>query len=132
MVIPSDQSYLPKVEKFVMSVCKRAMCTRDQTDNIAIAVTELVNNSIIHGNKFSPNKTVTIEAVLYEDRLTLSVTDQGKGFDPRKLANPTDPENLWKQGGRGIFLVKNLIDEVEIYPTVAGTTVKLTEYFSQS
>ncbi len=132
LVIPSDQSYLPKVEKFVMRFCKKANLSEDQSDNMAIAITELVNNGIIHANKFSPGKKVTIKVVYYADRVTVSVIDQGSGFDPAEIGNPTDPANLWRQNGRGIFLVKNLIDEVEINPTAEGTTVVLTEYIPKN
>ncbi|MCB0294946.1 MAG: ATP-binding protein, partial [Calditrichaeota bacterium] len=75
-----------------------------------------------------PNKNVTIRVRYEEDRVIVSVIDQGPGFDPKGVANPTAPQNLWKQNGRGIFLVKNLIDEVEIIPTGEGTEVVLTEY----
>lgn len=132
LVIPSDQSYLPKVEKFVVRFCKKANLSEDQSDNMAIAITELVNNGIIHANKFSPDKKVTIKVAYYPDRIAVSVIDQGSGFDPAEISNPTDPANLWRQNGRGIFLVKNLIDEVEINPTAEGTTVVLTEYIPKN
>ncbi len=132
LVIPSDQSYLPKVEKFVMRFCKKANLNDDQSDNMAIAITELVNNGIIHANKFSPEKKVTIQVVYYSNRINVAVIDQGSGFDPAAISNPTDPANLWRQNGRGIFLVKNLIDEVEIKPSPEGTTVVLTEYISKN
>ena len=128
LVIPSDFNYLPMVEKFVSDLCKKARLSEDQSDNMAIAITELVNNGIIHANKHDPNKNVTIRVRYEEDRVIVSVIDQGPGFDPKGVANPTAPQNLWKQNGRGIFLVKNLIDEVEIIPTGEGTEVVLTEY----
>ncbi len=132
LVIPSDQRHLPDVEKFVKKVSKKAGLSGDQSDNLAIAVTELVNNGIIHANKFSPEKVVTLEVLFLDNCIKFSVIDQGSGFDPEAIENPIDPENLWKLGGRGIFLVKNLIDEVEIHPTANGTTVILTEYIDQN
>lgn len=128
LVIPSDFNYLPRVEKFVSDLCKKARLSEDQSDNMAIAITELVNNGIIHANKHDPNKNVTIRVRYEADRVIVSVIDQGPGFNPKDVANPTAPQNLWKQNGRGIFLVKNLIDEVEIIPSAGGTEVVLTEY----
>ena len=128
LVIPSDQSHLPKVEIFVHKICKKAKLSNDQSDNLAIAITELVNNGIIHANQFAANKTVTVEAFYLEQCLKVYVIDQGGGFDPDAIDNPIDPENLWKLGGRGIFLVRNLIDQVEIRPSPTGTTVILTEF----
>ncbi|RMF60879.1 MAG: ATP-binding protein [Calditrichaeota bacterium] len=130
LVISSDFANLPKVAKFCNKISKKANLNEDKSDNLAIAVTELVNNAIIHGNKNDPQKKVTIIATFYADHLTVSVSDQGSGFDPESLKNPTDPENIWKQNGRGIFLVRNLIDKVDIHPTPEGTTVILTEYFN--
>lgn len=128
LVISSEFTNLPKVEKFCIMISKKAGLNEDQSDNIAIAVTELVNNAIIHGNRQDPHKKVTVQADYYSDHLTVSVSDQGEGFDPNTLSNPTDPQNLWKQNGRGIFLVYNLIDEVEILPSKKGTRVVLTQY----
>lgn len=131
IVISSDFSNLPRIEKFIIKLCKRAGLTGDQSDNMAIAVTELVNNAIIHGNKKDSKKKVTVRVYYFPDHVVVSVKDQGEGFDPANIANPTDPQNLWKQNGRGIFLVRNLIDEVEIVPSPGGTEVVLTEYLQQ-
>lgn len=132
LIIPSDFTYLSVVETFIVNLSKRAGLSEDQGDNMAIAITELVNNAIVHANKEDPDKTVTLKTHYYADKVVVSIADQGEGFDPDKIANPTDPQNLWKQSGRGVFLVRNLIDEVEIDPTSSGTTVTLTEYIHQS
>jgi serine/threonine-protein kinase RsbW len=126
LIIPSDQTYLPKVEKFLTSLSKRANLTEDQSDNLAIAVTELVNNGIIHANQFDTKKTVTITAKLSKKKLIVSVTDQGGGFEPLTLADPTTPQNISKFSGRGIYIVKELIKDVTFHPTPQGTTVTLT------
>lgn len=131
LVISSDFSNLPRVEKFIIELCKKAKLSSDQSDNMAIAVTELVNNAIIHGNKKDSQKKVIVSVQYFPDHVIVSVKDQGEGFDPAEVANPTDPQNLWKQNGRGIFLVRNLIDEVEIVPSVSGTEVILIEYLQQ-
>lgn len=132
LVISSEFANLPKVEEFTVAFCKKAHLAEDQCDNMAIAITELVNNAIIHANKHDPEKFVTIRVRYEPDCVIVSVIDEGGGFDPDLVANPTDPQNLWKQNGRGIFLVRNLIDEVEINSSPKGTEVVLTEYHQGS
>ncbi|HQU71034.1 MAG: ATP-binding protein [Calditrichaeota bacterium] len=132
LIIPSDFKYLSVVEAFIVNLCKRAGLGEDQSDNMAIAITELVNNAIVHANKQDPHKLVTLGAYYHDNRVVVKIRDQGQGFDPNKIANPTDPQNLWKQSGRGVFLVRNLIDEVEIESSDQGTLVTLTEYISQN
>lgn len=132
LVIESDFSRLPDVEKFISDLCLAGGLDEDQSDNMAIALTELVNNAILHGNKQDPTKNVTLTVKYYDDRVLVSIKDEGEGFDPQQVANPTDPSNLWKQNGRGIFLVRNLIDEVEIRSSKKGTEFLLTEYIAKS
>jgi serine/threonine-protein kinase RsbW len=72
-----------------------------------------VNNAIIHGNKADSKKNVSLELVMNDDVLSFTVTDEGSGFDFENLIDPTAPENLEKIGGRGIFLMNHLCDEVK-------------------
>lgn len=132
LVISSDFANLPKVEQFTVALCKRAKLNDDQSDNMAIAITELVNNAIIHANKQNPEKNVTIRVRYKENCVVVSIIDEGPGFNPQQVANPTDPQNLWKQNGRGLFLVRNLIDEVEINPSPEGTEIILKEYIEKN
>ena len=127
LIINSDFAQLSEVEQFITDLCHAAGFGDDQSDNMAIALTELVNNAIIHGNKQDPRKKVTIKVRYFKDYITVSIRDEGEGFDPQEVANPTDPNNLWKQSGRGIFLVRNLIDKVEIKSSKKGTEFLLTE-----
>lgn len=130
LVILSSQSQLPKVEKLLNRITKRAHLNEEKTDNVAIVLTELVNNAIIHGNKNQPEKKVTVKVVYYTDRVEISVKDEGIGFDPVRLRDPRDPENIWRENGRGIFLVKNLTDKVEFFPTSSGMEIKIIEFYS--
>lgn len=130
LVISSSQDQLPKVEKLLDRLSKYFHLNEEKAENIAIVLTELVNNAIIHGNKNNPDKKVTIKARCYPDRVEISVKDQGTGFDQSKLRDPRDPENIWRENGRGIFLVKNLIDKVEFHPTTTGMEIIIKEYYS--
>jgi serine/threonine-protein kinase RsbW len=104
---------LKEVEKLVDQVCTDYKVNEDFYGNILIAVTEAVNNAIIHGNKQNPEKTFSVVFNPGENQLVFSVSDQGEGFDFNNLPDPTDPENLEKPNGRGVFLMKNLADKIE-------------------
>lgn len=110
-------------EKLVDDVCKKFSVDEDYYGNILIAVTEAVNNAINHGNKQNPDKKVHLDFIERGDRLSFSVQDEGEGFDHEALPDPTDPENLEKISGRGVFLMKHLADEVEFSEN--GTKVEM-------
>jgi serine/threonine-protein kinase RsbW len=130
LVISSDQNELTKVEKLSNRISKKVSLSEGKSDNLAIVLTELTNNAILHGNKNQPQKKVIIEVSYFDTYVKISVKDQGNGFDPTGLKDPRDPENIWKEGGRGIFLVKNLVDEVEFHPTKEGMKIVIIEYFN--
>ena len=94
-------------------VCDVFNVNEDNYGNILIAVTEAVNNAIYHGNQGNPKKRIKIGFESGEKNIKFSVTDEGKGFDYANLPDPTDPLNLDKPHGRGVFLMKNLADKVE-------------------
>ena len=129
LVISSDQNELVKVENLSNRISKKVSLSEGKSDNLAIVLTELVNNAILHGNKNQPQKKVTISVSYFDSYVKVSVKDQGNGFDPSGLKDPRDPENIWKDSGRGIFLVKKLVDSVEFYPTEEGMEIVIIEYF---
>ena len=110
-------------EKLVDDVCKKYSVDEDYYGNILIAVTEAVNNAINHGNRQNPDKKVHLDFTDRGDRLSFCVKDEGEGFDHDALPDPTDPENLEKISGRGVFLMKHLADEVEFSEN--GTKVEM-------
>ena len=110
LVIPSDLSHVSIVESLIDKVCAELNIHEDLYGNVLIAVTEAVNNAIIHGNAFNPEKSVVIEVVQDEESFTFKVIDEGVGFDYMNLPDPTAPENIEKENGRGIFLIQNLSD----------------------
>lgn len=126
--IPSLPENIRIVESFIDNVKDKFQIDDDIYGNIMIAVTESVNNAILHGNKADKSKNVTLAAVCEENILKFIVEDEGPGFDMSNLPDPTAPENLDKLGGRGIFLMKNLSDEVNF--SNEGRTVELCFYFS--
>lgn len=100
------------IESFIDNAKERFRLEDDIYGNIMIAVTEAVNNAIKHGNGSDKSKNVALSLTLEENQITFTVSDEGKGFDYHNLPDPTAPENLEKPGGRGIFLMKHLCDEV--------------------
>ncbi len=101
------------VERLVEDVCEVFSVNEDSYGNILIAVTEAVNNAIYHGNEGNPEKHIKIGFESGEKNIKFSVSDEGKGFDYESLPDPTDPINIDKPQGRGVFLMKHLADKVE-------------------
>src|SRR5215831_6204029 len=95
---------------------------------IAMAVREAAVNAVLHGNAYDPGKKVKMDFVRTQDALVITIRDQGKGLDLSKIPDPLAPENLLKTSGRGIFLIRSFMDEVEIHPSQAGTEIKLIKH----
>jgi serine/threonine-protein kinase RsbW len=93
--------------------------------NMMIAITEAVNNAIVHGNKLDKEKCVDFAVEVCDRTLWVVVNDCGRGFDHENIADPRDPENLLKEGGRGVFIIKSLAEEVEFSTTEKGTELKM-------
>jgi serine/threonine-protein kinase RsbW len=123
VVLPSDYQSLIDVEKIVGDVCDEFGVQEDAFGNVLIAVSEAVNNAIQHGNKNNPEAKVEIKVANQDKTFCIQVKDQGPGFSYQDLPDPTAPENLLKDSGRGVFLMKNLADEVEFQNT--GSIVNL-------
>lgn len=110
--IASKLDRIPEVESMIDKVSEELGLNEDHYGNILIAVTEAVNNAIIHGNKYSDSKKVKVEVKKDVGAIVFTISDEGSGFDYMNLPDPTAPENLEKPDGRGIFLMKNLSDGV--------------------
>lgn len=126
--IPSLSENIRIVESFIDNAKEKFHLDDDIYGNMMIAVTESVNNAIIHGNRSESGKNVTLRLKLDENVLKFTVIDQGVGFDYNDLPDPTAPENIDKPGGRGIFLMKHLCDEVTFNDK--GRAVELSFYLS--
>lgn len=120
---PSTSGNIVIVEKLINEICTSYEVSEDYYGNILVAVTEAVNNAIQHGNKQDPGKKVDVEFKAVDKNITFCVHDQGEGFDYNTLPDPTNPENLEKPSGRGVFLMRHLADKVEF--SDSGRTVLL-------
>jgi serine/threonine-protein kinase RsbW len=101
------------VEKLIETICSNYKVNENHYGNILVAITEAVNNAIYHGNKSDPEKKIHITFKSDPSAITFTVRDEGKGFDFQHLPDPTDPKNLEKPTGRGVFLMHRLADTVE-------------------
>ncbi len=126
--VPSISENIRMIESFIDNAKDRFHLDDDIYGNIMIAVTEAVNNAIKHGNANDKAKNVHISLALEESMIKFIVKDEGPGFNYQNLPDPTAPENLEKPGGRGIFLMKHLSDEVEFKDR--GRIVELSFYMN--
>ncbi|MGE0770466.1 MAG: ATP-binding protein [Cyclobacteriaceae bacterium] len=124
--IPSLSENVRMIESFIDNAKERFHLDDDIYGNIMIAVTEAVNNAIKHGNKSDSKRNVALTLSLEDSLIKFRVMDEGAGFDYHNLPDPTAPENIEKPGGRGIFLMKHLSDEVEFLD--GGRVVELSFY----
>jgi serine/threonine-protein kinase RsbW len=111
--IPSNRKNIHLVEKFFIEANKTLRLPEEKLHVILVAVTEAVNNGIIHGNKNIESKNVTLSCLLKGKTLTIKVKDEGEGFDPVNISNPLQEENLLRTGGRGIFLMKAFMQSIK-------------------
>jgi serine/threonine-protein kinase RsbW len=121
----SDSREVRRIESFLNKVNKTANLDDGTFYRLLVATTEAVNNAIIHGNKSDPHKYVHVVCILYKDSLVLRVKDEGKGFRPDEIPDPLAEKNLLKTSGRGIFLMRSLMDKVRFHIGPDGTEVEL-------
>ncbi len=108
----SNPESISVVERMIEEVRDKYKVSEDMYGNMLVAITEAVTNAIYHGNKSDPSKKVNVSILHNPHSITFTVTDQGPGFDFYNLPDPTAPENLEKECGRGIFLMKHLTDQL--------------------
>lgn len=110
--IVSQPQSINIIEKVIDEMKSEFDIHEDSYGNILVAVTEAVNNAIVHGNQCDPAKKVKVMYEVDGDRIVFTISDEGPGFDYYNLPDPTAPENLEKPTGRGVFLMKHLADQV--------------------
>lgn len=119
--IESNPNNLITVEEFVNYFSKELNLDESKLSGLLLAVTEAVTNAIIHANKCDETKKVQMNVTKNENKLIITIKDEGKGFDPSKVPDPTAPENLLKDSGRGLYLMKIYTDELKYNITPTGT-----------
>jgi serine/threonine-protein kinase RsbW len=123
--IESDPQNLITVEEFVNYFAVDLGINEEKIPGLLLAVSEAATNAFIHGNKSDGTKIVTLDVTKENHQLIIRVKDQGKGFDPSKIPDPTEPENLLKDSGRGIYLMRIYMDDIKYNFTPTGTEIIL-------
>ena len=123
MVCHSDPKEIGCIEQFLQQTNKKLNLDDGTMYRLLVSCTEAVNNAIIHGNKSALNKSVSIKCIVEKQYLTIRVKDEGKGFDPEKLQDPREEKNLMKESGRGVFLMRSLMDSVNVKRLKFGSVV---------
>lgn len=130
--IPSDVNQIEGVVELVMRECETLhLSARQCALNVPVALSEAISNAILRGNQEDPQKQVRVRAVVDDAALVLEVADEGRGFDLDALMrrDPTSPENISREDGRGLFLMRKLMDRVERFTDrnePHGNIVRLT------
>jgi serine/threonine-protein kinase RsbW len=122
VIISSALDNLDLIQSLTDSITDFMKFDEDSSHWIGMSVRESVTNAIQHGNKLDSSKKVDICFEVAPDRLSISVKDQGDGFQADKIPNPLDSDNLLKPSGRGIFYIRTFMDEVEFRPLAHGGT----------
>ena len=112
------------VERLIDQISEDHSIIPEHYGNVLIAMTEAVNNAIVHGNKLDPDKSVAVSCAIDGKSLVFRISDEGPGFDYENLPDPTAPENIEKPHGRGVFLMRHLADDCAFED--AGRVVELT------
>jgi serine/threonine-protein kinase RsbW len=119
--IESNPKNLITIEEFVNYFAVDMNIDREKIPGLLLSITEASTNAIIHANKSDESKLVIIDVNKEEDQLVIRVKDQGKGFDPSKIPDPTESDNLLKDSGRGIYLMRVYMDDLKFNVTPEGT-----------
>jgi serine/threonine-protein kinase RsbW len=111
--IQSKRSQVKKVEEMMLEINKDFKLPDEDYRRLMIAVTEIIMNSIVHGNKENREKKVRVAVEYDSDKMKIVINDEGNGFEIESLPDPTLDENLMQAHGRGIFIAKSMVDEFE-------------------
>jgi serine/threonine-protein kinase RsbW len=126
MVCKSYPKEVACIEKFLHKVRDTRLHIDDGSmHRLLVSCTEAMNNAIIHGNNSDPEKEVMVTCIIERRFLIIRVKDEGKGFDLESLRDPRDEKNLLKENGRGVFLMRTLMDDVKFKKLKSGHVVEM-------
>lgn len=126
--LDSTLDSVDQAEATIMEAAEKAGFPEDDLHKIGMAARECMVNAVVHGNRYSTDKKVHLTVTAEDDTLTVRIADEGEGFDLTKLPDPLAEENLLRHSGRGIFLIRAFMDEVDVQPAQPhGTVVTLVK-----
>ena len=127
--INSDLKIIPQITLHVFKKLKDLEISEDELFDIRLCLEEALINAIKHGNRTQKDKKIFFKIKISPGKIEIEVKDQGKGFNHRNIPSPTIKKNLEKTSGRGIFLIKKLMDKVEFLDS--GTRIRMIKYIQQ-
>ena len=129
LVIDSRLEKLAEVDRFTEKIVKETAIKAEDLDDIAISVSEAVNNAMEHGNKLDEKRKVKLKYYISTHYLRIVVQDEGKGFKPNNIPDPCKEENLLKASGRGILIIHHLMDRVSFESYKTGMQIIMEKDF---
>lgn len=120
-VVPSDPEILPELDDFIIQIAREAGLEEDKFNSLSLSFSEAASNSIVHGNKKDPSKKIIITVKVEPHQFIVIIKDEGNGFNLKSVPDPTQPENILKDSGRGIHIMKSFLDNLEYNFTPEGT-----------
>ena len=131
--LESTLDSVDQAEALVIGEAAKAKLDEDTQGQVGMAVRECMVNAVVHGNRYSKNKKVHLEIARSSEALTVTIGDEGEGFDLNALPDPLAPENLLRQSGRGLLLIRAFMDEFDLHPRPGGgTEVRLVKHLPKS
>ncbi|MBD3426620.1 MAG: ATP-binding protein [Candidatus Omnitrophica bacterium] len=128
--IGNDSQMVKKLGQSLAEELKERGVSEEVVFDIYVGFEEALRNAIVHGNKQDPDKMVTVETDIQDEKVIITIEDEGEGFDPASLPDPTLDENLLKESGRGVYLINHLMDEVTYQR--GGKKVRMVKYFEKN
>ena len=113
-VLDSTLESVDKAERVTLDLARESGFGEEELDRIGMSVRECMVNAVVHGNRYSSHKKVHFSVSRTPGRLTIRVGDQGEGFDPEGLPDPLSGDNILRHSGRGIFLMKAFMDDLQV------------------
>lgn len=125
-IFNSNPENLPIIEEFILNITENLNLSETIQNNIELVVAEAAANCILHGNKNDASKKVDVNITKKPKKLVITFQDEGEGFDPDKVPDPTVPENILKGSGRGLHIMRSLVDKLEYKFLKGGTRIIIT------
>lgn len=131
--LESSLQSVDKAEELALQEAAKLGFDDDEQHQIGMAVRECTVNAVVHGNRYNKNKKVHLDINRSSNSLTVTIGDEGEGFDMSSLPDPLSPENLLRQSGRGLLLARAFMDEFDLHArSGGGTEVRLVKNVQQS
>lgn len=121
----SDPDNLSQVEEFISEIVNEFGLDDELKNSLTLSVSEASSNAMVHGNKLDPNKFIDIKVSVGNNDIEVVIKDEGNGFELESVPDPTEPENLLKDSGRGIYIMKSFLKDLKFNFTETGTEVTL-------